>query len=134
MSLFSSKAASIALVTTAVVNVCGGIGGLLLPELNVDLLYGTDVTLTPTHLRFHYIIWAFVLAMGVGYAVGARNPLQQSGLLVAAGIGKLSIAFIWIEMLYSGLGTFLLIGSIAFDGLFGAYLLGVWMWGPKDSP
>ena len=129
MSLFSSKAASIALIITAIVNLGASTPAILLPELNVDLLYGTDVELTATHLRFHYMLWAFVFAMGVGYAVGAKNPLQQSGLLVAAGIGKLSIALIWIEMLYSGLGTLLLMGSIAFDGLMGAYLLAVVVWG-----
>ena len=124
MSLFSSHTLSVALRITAFVNWGASAAALLQPELNFALLYGEEIPLTPMALRFHYLLWSTVLSMGLGYWVAAREPEHQSGLILAAGLGKIGVALVWSEMLLTGLGTTLLLAPISFDAVFGAYFLG----------
>ncbi len=118
-----TRVVSVALAVTAVVNLVAGVSAVVLPELNVELLIGPGVVLEDLTLRYHWMVWTFVGAMCAGYAVAARDPERQTALVLAAGIGKLSVAVIWIEMLWSGLGAPLMIGGIAFDGSLGLLFL-----------
>jgi hypothetical protein len=38
---------------------------------------------------YHYNFWFVVLAMGIGYAIVARNPAENRGLILIGAIGKL---------------------------------------------
>jgi len=113
-----------ALVITAVVNLAAGCAALALPDLNTRLLMGPDVLLEGLLLRYHYIIWSMVVAMGMGYAVAARDPERQSALILSAALGKLCVAALWLEMMLAGLGTWMLLGGIVFDGTLGLLFLG----------
>jgi hypothetical protein len=113
-----------ALAITAVVNVSAGCAALALPDLNTRLLIGPDVELEGLLLRYHYLIWLMVLAMGAGFAVAARNPEQQSGLILSAALGKLCAVALWVEMMMAGMGTWMLLGGIVFDGTLGLLFLG----------
>ena len=119
MSLLSPRVVSVALFITAGVNLLAGLTGVAAPQLNAQIFLGPDVVLEGIALRYHYILWFFVFAMGVGYAVAARDPERQTGLLIAAALGKLSIVVIWGEMLTSGHGAWPLIGGMVFDGCMG---------------
>ena len=123
MSLVSSRAASAALYTTAVVNLLAGSAALALPDLNTSILYGLEDPLEGVALRYHYMIWSTVVAMGVGYIVAARAPERYSALILAAALGKLSIAGIWLEMVWHGIGTWILLAGTVFDGSLGLLLL-----------
>ena len=128
MPTISTKLVSNALKLTAFVNGIAGIAGILTAQLSTQLLYGPDVILEGHLLRFYLIIWAFVGSMGIGYWVASKNPSQQSGLLIAGGVGKLTFVLICIEMLSNNLATMLLLAPVLFDApmglLFLAYLNG----------
>lgn len=123
MSLVSSRVASAALYTTAAVNLLAGSAALALPDLSIRILYGLESPLEGIALRYHYMIWSTVVAMGVGYLVAARAPERYSALILAAALGKLSIAGIWLEMAWQGIGTWILLTGVVFDGSLGLLLL-----------
>jgi hypothetical protein len=123
MFVVSSRVATMALYITAVVNLLAGSAALALPDLNTTLLYGFEEPLEGVFLRYHYMIWSMVLAMGAGYWVAARAPERYSALILAAALGKLSIAGIWLEMAWHGIGTWLLLAGGVFDGTLGLLLL-----------
>lgn len=112
-----------ALRFTAVLNILAALAALIAPDLNASLLLGGDAVMEGLLLRHHMMLWAFILTMGLGYAVAARDPERQTGLLLAAGFGKLSAATIWTEMVVNGSGTMLLLAPIAVDGLLGLLFL-----------
>jgi len=123
MLVVSSRVATVALYITAVVNLLAGSAALALPDLNTTLLYGFEEPLEGVFLRYHYMIWSTVLAMGAGYWVAARAPERYSALILAAALGKLSVAGIWLEMAWHGIGTWLLLAGSVFDGTLGLLLL-----------
>lgn len=118
--MFSNAFISTALKITALVNLIASSGAVLAPNLNASLLLGPEVTLDPLTLRYHLIIWLTVFIMGICYALASKDPKRQFVLVLCGGLGKLMIAFIWIEMLSAGLATPLLLVPICFDVLFGA--------------
>lgn len=124
--MLSTRSLTWALRVTAVVNLVAATAAIVAPGTNVALLYGLE-PLDAMTLRFHWMAWLAVGVMGVGYAVASRDPASQSGILVAGALGKLGFALILVEMLFSSLGTTLLLVIIAFDGFLGvwfaAYLL-----------
>lgn len=127
MIRISTPTVAVALKITAVVNVVAALGALLAPGVNASLFLGPDVVMEGLLLRHHVLVWSTVLAMGLGYAIASRDPEGQTGLLVAAGFGKLSVAVVWLEMVFGGLGAVTLLGGVVFDGVFGLLFLGyVW--------
>lgn len=62
----SPKLVGAALGLTAVVNVVSGVAAIAMLDLNVTLLLGPDIQFEGLILRHHYIIWLFVIAMGIG--------------------------------------------------------------------
>ena len=104
-------------------NIVAGSAALLMPELNVSLLFGSHIVLQGHLMRFHLMLWSFVLAMGLGYWLAAQSPEDQTGILLTGGIGKLIFVGLCIETLWSGYGTALLLGPIIFDTVIGAALL-----------
>jgi len=124
----STRTVSLALKATAVINIVAALGALVAPALHAELMYSPGTEFSGLTLRFHIIIWAFVLAMGVGYAIAARDPERQTALLASAALGKLAVAVLWIEMLASGYGAWLLLAGVCWDGALGA-LFAVYLWG-----
>lgn len=115
---------------TAVVNVVGGLASLVLPELNVALLLGEGITLDPVSLGLHRLVWAFVAAMGVGYAIAARDPERQTALVVCGGLGKSSAVVVWAWMALDGVSGPAMWPAMAFDGALGVVFL-LWALGRR---
>jgi len=119
----SPRLVSNALRLTAAVNALAGSAALALPDLHARLMLAPGAALDGLTLRYHVIVWLFVLAMAPAYAVASRDPERQTGLLLCGGLGKLGVAAVWTEMLVSGHGAWLMLGGVAFDGLFGLLFL-----------
>jgi hypothetical protein len=129
--MFTDRLVSRLLIVTAVVNIVAGVAALASPSLHAELMFAGDVRLDGLILRYHVMLWLFVVALGIGYAVAARRPSEQRGLLVAGGLGKLVAAGVWAEMLASGVGAPMMAAGIAFDGALGiVFLLHAWR-GPR---
>lgn len=109
----------VALRATAVLNIAAALGALVLPSLHAEWFLGPNVILDGLMLRYHMMMWSFVLAMGFGYVIASRDPARQTGLMVAAAVGKLFAAGAWSEMLFSGLGAWPLAAGIVWDGALG---------------
>lgn len=123
MSAIPTRVVARALAVTAAVNLVGGAAAIAMPAVNARLLYGPDVVLEGLLLRHHLIVWAFVVAMAGGYAVAARDPSRHTALVLSGAVGKLAAAAIWVEMVFRGLGTPLLLAGVAFDGSLGLLFL-----------
>ncbi len=129
--MFTDRFVSRCLIATAVVNIGAGVAAVVAPAVHARLMFDGDVRLDGLILRYHLMLWLFVVALGVGYAIAAHRPSEQRGLLIAGGLGKLVAAAVWTEMLASGVGTSLLAAGIAWDGALGAvFLLHAWR-GPR---
>ena len=124
MPEISNRVISTTLKLTAFGNIIVGLGGLLQPDLNVQLFFGESLKLQGHFLRFHFIIWAIVLIFGLTYWFVAKHPERQSGLLLAAGLGKLVFAVVFFELWYHSLGTWLCLSVVSFDGVIGLLFLG----------
>ena len=119
----SRRTMSTALKITAALNILAGIGALTAPDLHAKLMLSEGAVLEGLVLRYHIMVWGFVTAMGVGYAVASRNPEHQTGLILAAGLGKLCAVAVWTEMLMSGHGALLMLAGIGLDGCLGVLFL-----------
>jgi hypothetical protein len=108
------------LVATAVLNIGAGFAAIAAPDLHARMMFANVDALDGLVLRYHVMLWGFVIVLGVGYAIAARDPAGQRGLLIAGGLGKLVAAAVWIEVLASGIGAPLLAAAIAWDGALGA--------------
>lgn len=119
----STELVSNALKFTAGVNFAVGVLAMAAPDIHVSLLFERSSPISGLMLRFHYIIWAFVAAMGVGYWIAARAPENELGLILAGALGKLAFAGLSVEMFISGHAKPLIFNAVLFDGLFGTLLL-----------
>jgi hypothetical protein len=106
----------------AALNVIGALSALAAMPLHLQLFYGhgsTDILVK----FYHYNFWCVVLAMGIGYAIVARKPSENQGLIFIGGIGKLIAAASWLLMYSLGEATPLVLAGVAYDGLFGLLFL-----------
>ena len=117
--MISNSLVSKLLRFTAGLNLIAGLASIADPQLHARLLLGPDFVIDGLMLRYHFMTWSFIAAMGIGYAVAARAPERQSALVLAGGIGKILAAASWIEMLSHGFGTPLMIAGILTDGALG---------------
>ena len=101
---------------TAALNLLAGLASVALPDLHARLMLAPGTVLDGITLRYHVLLWLFVAAMAVGYAIAARDPERYTALIVAGGVGKLLAVVVWVEVLLSGLGGVLLWAAVAFDG------------------
>ncbi len=110
----------------AVLNIVGSLSALAAMPLHLQLFYGhgsEDVLVK----FYHYNFWFVVLVMGIGYAIVARNPSQNQGLILIGSIGKLAAAVSWLIMYALGEATPLVLAGVAYDGSFGIlFLLVFW--------
>lgn len=119
-----------ALRATAVLNLTAGLSAVAFPALNARLLLAPGVVLDGLTLRYHWIVWLFVAAMGVGYAAASRDPARQTALVLCGGTGKLCAVAVWLEMLVHGYGAPLMWAGVAWDGALGALFLAYLATGP----
>jgi hypothetical protein len=106
----------------AALNVIGALSALAAMPLHLQLFYGhgsTDILVK----FYHYNFWCVVLAMGIGYAIAARKPAENQGLIFIGGIGKLIAAASWLLMYSLGEATPLVLAGVAYDGSFGLLFL-----------
>ena len=123
----STRFLSLALRATTFVNLAGGLTALLLPDLFARLLYGRPLPAEPYIWRYHICLWGFVVAMGLAYALAARDPEHEHSILLSGGLGKTLVACVFTEMLLTGLGTWMLASAIAWDGTLGIlFLVALW--------
>ena len=99
------------------------LAALLLPQLNVHLLYGTTEPLTGLLLSYHNLFWSTVFFMGIGYLIASRSPAEQTALITCGALGKISVAVIWGDLFFAGKATALILGAVGFDGTFGLIFL-----------
>jgi hypothetical protein len=106
----------------AALNVIGALSALAAMPLHLQMFYGhgsTDILVK----FYHYNFWCVVLAMGIGYAIVARNPAENRGLMLIGAIGKLIAAASWVLMYALGEATPLVLAGVAYDGSFGILFL-----------
>lgn len=109
-------------IIAAVLNIIGALSALPAMPLHLQLFYGhgsQDILVK----FYHYNFWFVVLAMGIGYAIVARNPSQNQGLILIGSIGKLAAAASWLIMYALGEVTPLVLAGVAYDGSFGILFL-----------
>lgn len=110
----------------AALNIIGALSALAAMPLHLQLFYGhgsADILVK----FYHYNFWFVVLAMGLGYAIVARSPSQNQGLILIGSIGKLAAAASWLIMYALGEATPLVLAGVAYDGSFGIlFLLILW--------
>ena len=108
---------------TALVNIGSALAALFLPHLNAELLYGTTESLEGLALRYHYLLWSTIFCMGVGYAIAARKPSEQTALITCGALGKICVAILWLQQFLAGDATSLILGAVSFDGILGVIFL-----------
>lgn len=131
--MIPTRIVTFGLRATAVMNLGAGLTSVIFPGLHARMMLADGVVLDGLTLRYHLMVWLFVATMGVGYALAARDPARQTGIIVAGGLGKLCAAALWTEMLASGFGTPFMIAGIAWDGALGVLLL-LYALGPRRGP
>jgi hypothetical protein len=128
----SDRIVSRCLLATAVVNVAAGAAAIVAPGLHGRLMFTDAVALEGLLLRYHLMLWGFVVVLGIGYGLAARDPAGQRPLVLAGGLGKLVAAAVWTEMLVTGVGTPLLAAPVAWDGVLGTVFV-VYAWRARDG-
>lgn len=128
--MIPTRAVARLLQLTAIVNIGGGLSALAAPSLQLSLLFGPEAALDPLGMLHFQLVWAFVVAVGVGYALAAREPERHRAMVIAGGLGKVAAAALWTGWLLRGLGGPALLGGILFDGALGAVFL-AWAWGRR---
>ncbi|MBL7993407.1 MAG: hypothetical protein JNN25_18360 [Candidatus Kapabacteria bacterium] len=106
----------------AALNIIGALSALASMPLHLQLFYGhgsEDILVK----FYHYNFWFVVLAMGIGYAIIARNPAENRGLMLIGAIGKLVAAASWVLMYAISEATPLVLAGVAYDGSFGILFL-----------
>ncbi|HRI66108.1 MAG TPA: hypothetical protein PK156_17795 [Polyangium sp.] len=96
-------------------NVLGGGSILALPEWSSGVLYGKTFGPTDDLLRtYHFLLFGFVVAIGIGLWNSANDPREGRGILIASVLGKTLAAVTWLRMVAAHQGTTMLaIASVA---------------------
>jgi hypothetical protein len=100
---------------------------LLAPDLHVERFFapGTALEGPVAHLNLQ-AFWVSVLLFGVGYAIVARDPRRNHGILFLAALGKTYVFVVftshWLEGSMQLLALAGGIGDLVFAGLFAWFL------------
>jgi hypothetical protein len=122
--MLSDRFVSRCLIATAVVNLVAGVAAIAAPDLHAQLMFRESGPLDGLLLRYHVMLWGFVVVLGLGYGLAARDPAGQRALVLAGGLGKLVAAGVWTELFLTGVGAPLMVAGIAWDGVLGAVFVG----------
>lgn len=118
-AMLTDRFVSRCLVATAIMNTVAGLAAIAAPDLHARLMFAHPIALEGVLLRYHVMVWLFVIATGAGYALAARDPGGQRARVAAGGLGKLAAAGVWTELLATGVGAPLMAAGIAWDGVLG---------------
>src|SRR5688572_10376023 len=83
-------------------------------------------------MMYHYMFWAIVIIMGIGYWMTAQTPDENRVMLFIGGAGKLACAILWLYCFSRGLGNWLMISGTIYDGTFGILFLMLFFSGRKQ--
>lgn len=72
---------------------------------------------------YHFMMWGFILIMGIGYWMCAVNTEKHRVVLLIGGLGKLLAAVFFVMLYAMQQGRWLMIGGGIWDGLFGILFL-----------
>ena len=108
----------IALWVTAPVNILGGAVAAASPSTILEVAFGV-LAPDPVLLGVTRIFYAFVVVLGVGFIVAARDPARQSALVLVGGLAKLAAVCGWIALYLQGNGTPNVLAACAFDAPLG---------------
>lgn len=97
-------------------NILGGGTIWVLPDWAYGVLYGKTLGPTETALRtYHFLLFGFVVAIGLGLWNSARDPREGRGILIASILGKTLAAVTWLRMVAAHEGTMMLAGAALAD-------------------
>ncbi|MFL5752218.1 MAG: hypothetical protein ACJ76F_02330 [Bacteroidia bacterium] len=119
---------NLAFKLAALWNFSGALFALFCKDLMSSLFYvNSDPALTTVESNInYYLLYSFILVMGIGYWIVSLDPSRNKGLILVGIIGKLSTAFTWIIVFFMGYGTIMLLagalGDLAWSLLFCYYL------------
>lgn len=90
-------------------NILGGGMLLALPDWAFRLLYGRTLGPADDLLRtHHFLLFGFVVMIGIGIASSAADLRQARGILLSSILGKTLAAVVWLRMVVMQQGTPLL--------------------------
>lgn len=114
------------LLFAAIANIVAGIMAIASPAFHFEQLFVSDVYETSflAHIMmYHFMFWAIVIIMGIGYWMTALTPNDNRVVLLIGGAGKLACAITWLYFFSTGIGSWLMISGTVYDGTFGVLFL-----------
>jgi hypothetical protein len=107
--------------TAAVYNLLAAAVALLAPDFHVEQFFAAPAVLEgPVARIYTQAFWVSVLLFGVGYAIVARNPDRNHGILLLAALGKAYVFVAFVRAWLAGsMRTLALLGGIG-DLIFAA--------------
>ncbi len=109
-------------------NIAAGTVAVLAPEFHVEQFFGSATLLegAVAHL-YTQAFWVSVLSFGVGYAIVARDPDRNHGILLIAAFGKTYVFFVFTSAWLDGSMRLLaLVGGIGDLAFALAFLFFLW--------
>ncbi|MCP5068606.1 MAG: hypothetical protein GY946_18750 [bacterium] len=112
----------------ATYNISAAAVALLTPAFHVEQFFGEATAFEgPVAHIYTQAFWVSVLSFGVGYAIVARNPNRNHGIVLLAALGKTYVFFVftraWLE---NSMSTFALVGGIGDLVFAAAFVLFLW--------
>jgi hypothetical protein len=118
----SRRQSQILFAIAAAWNFAAAAGALLTPELHRSLFFTVDNGVSAMAQINTQGFWVAVLLFGVGYAIVARDPAKNHGLVVVGALGKLYVAVAWSWNFFAGTMKVMPLigglGDLVFAGLF----------------
>jgi len=98
----------------AAYNISAAAVALLTPEFHVAQFFGTTAAFEgPVTRLYTQAFWVSVLSFGIGYAIVARNPDRNHGILLLAAFGKTYVFVVFVRgWLTDSMSAFALVGGI----------------------
>lgn len=101
---------------------------MLFPDFHLRLFYNIPPeNVSQILFLYHEMFWSFIIVIGLGYYVMARNPREHQVMLLVGGIGKIGAALAWAHALYHYQANVIVLGGIVWDGSWGVFFL-VLLW------
>jgi len=85
-------------VVAAIFNISAALPVFFAPELHIDLFFTEGARIDgPVAAIYTQMLWAMVLFFGIGYAIVARDPSRDHGIVQLAIPGKtyVAVVFVW---------------------------------------
>jgi len=108
-------------------NIAAATAALCFPAFHVASFYGSGTEAHGVVAQLHMqAFWVSVLLFGLGYAIVARDPRKNHGIILLAAIGKSYVFVVWTvgwsRSEVTTLGLLGGIGDLLFAGVFAWFL------------